>query len=158
MRVINKHYHYKTYPYNPYSYKHYPHKPYIPYKQWQYSYWYSGYVFVLQYRYINILHESPKEALHFFNIKCRTENTIICINPLSIRWTWSINHSIFMPVWHVHVQITWLYTTYTHLPQAHKHTHVICTHTEKVRQEQKLFTVSLMGKSLEVDSCMELFL
>lgn len=33
MRVINKHYHYKTYPYNPYSYKHYPHKPYIPYKQ-----------------------------------------------------------------------------------------------------------------------------
>lgn len=157
MRVINKHYHYKTYPYNPYSYKHYPHKPYIPYKQWQYSYWYSGYVFVLQYRYINILHESPKEALHFFNIKCRTENTIICINPLSIRWTWSINHSIFMPVWHVHVQITWLYTTYTP-PKAHKHTHVTCTHTEKVRQEQKLFTVSLMGKSLEVDSCMELFL
>lgn len=43
-------------------------------------------------------------------------------------------------------------------PKAHKHTHVICTHTEKVRQEQKLFTVSLMGKSLEVDSCMELFL
>lgn len=33
MRVIIKHYHYKTYPYNPYSYKHYPHKPYIPYKQ-----------------------------------------------------------------------------------------------------------------------------
>lgn len=65
MRVINKHYHYKTYPYNPYSYKHYPHKPYIPYKQWQYSYWYLGYVFVLQYRYINILHESPKEALPF---------------------------------------------------------------------------------------------
>lgn len=157
MRVMNKHYHYKTYPYNPYSYKHYPHKPYIPYKQWQYSYWYSGYVFVLQYRYINILHESPKEALHFFNIKCRTENTIICINPFSICWTWSINHSIFMPVWHVHVQITWLYTTYTPTPQS-THTHVTCTHTEKVRQEQKLFTVSLMGKSLEVDSCMELFL
>lgn len=158
MRVINKHYHYKSYPYNPNSNKHYPHKTYIPYKHWQYSYWYSGYVFVLQYRYINILHESPKEALHFLNIKCRTENTIICINPLSIRWTWSINHSIFMPVWHVHVQITWLYTTYTPPPKAHKHTHVICTHTEKVRQEQKLFTVSLMGKSLEVDSCMEPFL
>lgn len=45
-----------------------------------------------------------------------------------------------------------------HPPKAHKHTHVTCTHTEKVRQEQKLFTVSLMGKSLEVDSCMELFL
>lgn len=28
-------------------------------------------------------------------------------------------------------------------PPAHKHTHVTCTHTEKLRQEQNLFTVSL---------------
>lgn len=51
-----------------------------------------------------------------------------------------------------------IYNLHPPPPKAHKHTHVTCTHTEKVRQEQKLFTVSLMGKSLEVDSCMELFL
>lgn len=106
------------------------------------------------------LHESPKKATYYY-----TNSSTIDYDAQKILSFVSI------PFLYVeHDQSFYIYAGMTRTctnnmiiynlqpPKAHKHTHVTCTHTEKVRQEQKLFTVSLMGKSLEVDSCMELFL